>query len=381
MLAIVAIQPLRAAASPTPLLHAPPAVTPLLTDHARAPHERASIDCFGRRLAALMGRSFRAQALPGMPGYFIPMETLTREDAAMRGITGAQDLFGGVVPLAFVASKLVTHGLVEGGRGAPDGWQPALGEAMGEAVLPGYSVFTRKDLQAAVGQLLPLGKVRCKLANARGGNGQQVVASVEALEAWLATVSEDEIADGVVAETNLESALTFSIGCVEVGSHTVSYFGTQRTIQTPRGDTVYGGSVLRVARGGLDQLQHVPLPCEAAAAIAKVQHYEAQISQAYPGFFASRRNYDVVHGHDARGLERSGVLEQSWRFGGASPAEILAMEVLVAEPSVPWLDAMTYETWEDEPIPGDAVVYFQGQVASLGHLTKYARVVTDGRDP
>ncbi|SEM41875.1 Protein of unknown function [Pseudoxanthomonas sp. GM95] len=381
MLAIIDIQPLRTVAAPAPILHAPPAVTPLFTDLARAPHERASVDCFGRRLAALMGRGFRDQALPGLPGYFIPMETLTREDAAMRGITCAQDLFGGVVPLAFVASKLVTHGLVEGGQGAPEGWQHDLGAAMGDAVLPGYSVFTRADLQAAVTQLLPLGKVRCKLANARGGNGQKVVASIEALQAWLAGVSDDEVADGVVAETNLESATTFSIGCVDVGRHTIAYFGTQRTIETPKGDTVYGGSVLRVARGGLDLLQHVPLPAEAAAAIAKVQHYEAQIAAAYPGFFASRRNYDVVHGVDAHGIERCGVLEQSWRFGGASPAEILALETLLDEPDLPWLDAMTYETWDDEPVPGDAVVYFQGEVASLGHLTKYARVMRDGRDP
>ncbi|WDS35361.1 DUF3182 family protein [Pseudoxanthomonas sp.] len=380
MAAIVDLQPLHAFAAPMPMLHAPP-VTPLFTDSARAPHERASVACFGRRLASLMGRGFREQALLGLPGYFIPMETLTCEDAAMLGITCARDLFGGVVPLAFVASKLVTHGLVEAGRGAPEGWQATLGEALGDAVLPGYSVFTRHDLRTAVRQLLPLGKVRCKLAHARGGNGQKVLASTVGLEAWLADVADAEIADGVVAETNLESALTFSIGCVEVGGDAIAYFGTQRTVETPRGDTVYGGSVLRVARGGLDQLRHVPLPLEAAAAIAKVQHYEAQIASAYPGFFASRRNYDVVHGCDAQGVERCGVLEQSWRFGGASPAEILALEVLAAEPSVPWLDAMTYETWDDEPVPGDAVVYFQGEVASLGRLTKYARVVGDGRDP
>jgi len=358
-----------------------PAVTPLDTDYARAAHERASIDCFGRRLARLMGREFRAEALSGLPGYFIPLETLTREEAAMRGITCAQDLFGGVVPHAFVASKLVTHGLVDGGTDAPQAWAPTLGQTLADAVLPGYSVFNRGDLHTAVRALLTLGKVRVKLAYARGGNGQQVVTSLEQLEAWLPEVSEAEIADGVVVELNLESALTFSIGCVEVGSSCVSYFGTQRGIRTPGGDTVYGGSILRVARGGLDQLQHVPLPREAADAIAKVQHYEAQIALAYPGFFASRRNYDVVHGCDAHGMERCGVLEQSWRFGGASPAEILALEVLSAEPEVPWLDAMTYETYDDEPVPGDAVVYFQGEVASLGRLTKYARVLDDGRDP
>lgn len=381
MAAIIDLQPLHTLAAPAPMPHAPPPVTPLFTDAARAPHERASVDCFGRRLASLMGRVFREQALPGLPGYFIPMETLTREDAAMRGITCAQDLFGGVVPLAFVASKLVTHGLVEGGRGAPEGWQPTLGDALGDAVLPGYSVFTRQDLHTAVAQLLSLGRVRCKLAHARGGNGQKVVASTDGLDTWLADVSDEEIADGVVAEINLDAALTFSVGCVDVGGYSIAYFGTQRTVETPKGDTVYGGSVLRVARGGLDQLRHVPLPPEAAAAIAKVQHYEAQIALAYPGFFASRRNYDVVHGRDAQGVERCGVLEQSWRFGGASPAEILALEVLAARPSVPWLDAMTHETYDDEPVPGDAVMYFQGEVASLGRLTKYARVIVDGRDP
>ena len=45
-----------------------------------------------------------------------------------------------------------------------------------------------------------------------------------------------------------------------------------------------------------------------------------------PGFFASRRNYDVAQGVDAAGRRRSGVLEQSWRLGGASGAEIAALE-------------------------------------------------------
>ncbi|TMN25074.1 DUF3182 family protein [Pseudoxanthomonas sp. X-1] len=355
-----------------------PAVTPLFTDPRRAAHERASVDCMGRRLARLLGREFRAQALPGLPGYFIPMETLTREEAAMRGIGCAAHLFGGVVPHAFVATKLVTHGLVEGGAHAPDGWAHALGDALGDAVLPGYSVFTAADLRRAVADLLAQGRVRCKLAHARGGNGQRVVDSLSALEAWLATVDADEIQAGVVAELNLEEAVTFSVGCVEVGGQSIAYFGTQRTVRTPRGEEVYGGSQLRVARGGLDQLQHVPLPAQAHEAIAKVQHYEAQIVAAYPGFFASRRNYDLVHGLDADGQARCGVLEQSWRFGGASPAEILALEALAAQPDIAWLDASTHERWRDEPVPDDAVVYFDGQVASLGRLVKYARVSLDG---
>lgn len=380
MVAIIESRPPPANAITLPRPYAP-AVTPLFTDPRRAAHERASVDCMGRRLARLLGREFRAQALPGLPGYFIPMETLTREEAAMRGIGCAAHLFGGVVPQAFVASKLVTHGLIEGGTRAPEGWAHALGEALGEAVLPGYSVFTDADLRSAVARLLEQGRVRCKLAHARGGNGQRVVDSLSALEAWRATLDADEIEAGVVVELNLEEAVTFSVGCVEVGGQSIAYFGTQHTVRTPRGDEVYGGSQLRVARGGLDQLQHVPLPAQAHEAIAKVQHYEAQISAAYPGFYASRRNYDLVHGRDMQGHTRCGVLEQSWRFGGASPAEILALEALAAQPQVAWLDALTHESWSDEPVPDDAVVYFDGQVGSLGRLLKYARVAVDGCHP
>ncbi|RZZ88162.1 DUF3182 family protein [Pseudoxanthomonas winnipegensis] len=380
MVAIIESRPPQANAITLPRPYAP-AVTPLFTDPRRAAHERASVDCMGRRLARLLGREFRAQALPGLPGYFIPMETLTREEAAMRGIGCAAHLFGGVVPQAFVASKLVTHGLIEGGTRAPEGWAHALGEALGEAVLPGYSVFTDADLRSAVARLLEQGRVRCKLAHARGGNGQRVVDSLGALEAWRATLDADEIEAGVVVELNLEEAVTFSVGCVELGGQSIAYFGTQHTVRTPRGDEVYGGSRLRVARGGLDQLQHVPLPAQAHEAIAKVQHYEAQIIAAYPGFYASRRNYDLVHGRDMQGHTRCGVLEQSWRFGGASPAEILALEALAAQPQVAWLDALTHESWSDEPVPDDAVVYFDGQVGSLGRLLKYARVAVDGCHP
>ena len=37
----------------------------------------------------------------------------------------------------------------------------------------------------------------------------------------------------------------------------------------------------------------------------------------------------MVQGRDARGELRCGVLEQSWRIGGASGAEVAALEVLM----------------------------------------------------
>ena len=59
----------------------------------------------------------------------------------------------------------------------------------------------------------------------------------------------------------------------------------------------------------------------------------------------------------------------------------LALEALAAQPQVAWLDALTHESWSDEPVPDDAVVYFDGQVGSLGRLLKYARVAVDGCHP
>ena len=47
--------------------------------------------------------------------YAVPCQTLTQHEASRLGIGGVHDLFGGVVPQPFVATKTITHALV-----APD---------------------------------------------------------------------------------------------------------------------------------------------------------------------------------------------------------------------------------------------------------------------
>ena len=70
---------------------------------------------------------------------------------------------------------------------------------------------------------------------------------------------------------------------------------------------------------------------------------------------------------------RSGVLEQSWRLGGASGAEIGALEAFRADPSLRIVRAMTREVYGEAPaLPAGAVVYYSGVDASVGALTKYA---------
>jgi hypothetical protein len=70
------------------------------------------------------------------------------------------------------------------------------------------------------------------------------------------------------------------------------------------------------------------------------------------------------------------VLEQSWRFGGASMAEILAMEYLQAFPDAESVVAETVETYEQGAIPEEAVIHWHGDSASP---RKFARILNHGR--
>ena len=76
----------------------------------------------------------------------------------------------------------------------------------------------------------------------------------------------------------------------------------------------------------------------------------------FPGMFASRCNYDVAQGIDDGGQWRSGVLEQSWRIGGASGAEVGALHALQDDPELRMVRASTHEVYGDEaprrPAPG-----------------------------
>jgi hypothetical protein len=95
--------------------------------------------------------------------------------------------------------------------------------------------------------------------------------------------------------------------------------------------------------------------------------------------FASRRNYDVAQGRNARGQWRSGVLEQSWRIGGATGGEIAALEAFRADPGLQVIHASTFEIYgESQAPPPQATVYFRGLDEHVGWLTKYTVVEAHG---
>ncbi len=348
-------------------------------------HGEATRLDLARRLAELMGYAFggihTGEATRYGHSYLIPADTLLESRARQLGVRGEQDLFGGVVPHAFLTTKTISHPAVDALARVPVGWSHQLAHRIGDAVLPGYSAFTYRDARLAGERLLERGDVRVKTGNGIGGSGQTVVATGRQLVDALDTLPPGDILDhGVVIEPNLDQPVTYSVGCLRVGEWKLAYHGTQQSTRDHAQREVYGGSDLVVVRGGFDALLAEPLAPELRTAIEHARRYDAAVAATHPGFFASRRNYDVVAGHDSAGVRRCGVLEQSWRIGGASPAEIAALAALHADPSLQRVRASCHEVYSGESPPIAATIHFRGQDGRAGMLCKYS-MVEEARAP
>jgi hypothetical protein len=343
-------------------------------------HEGQALLAVARAVARLTGCEYRgsvqATAMSPEASYFVPDETLVADEAARLGIRSARDLFGGVVPREFVRTKAITHGLVGARAARPPGWSERFAARVRGAVLPGFTAFGRADARRAAEILLGEGPVRIKRPLAAGGRGQAIVAAIDGLERVLGEVTDPEFARaGIVLETNLSEARTVSVGHVAIGDLVLTYHGQQRITTNNAGHAVYGGSDLLCVRGGWDALERLDLPPQLRRAIGQARRYD-EATDEYPGLIASRRNYDVAQGVDARGRWRSGVLEQGWRVGGASGAEVLALEALAREPSLQVVHASAVERYgAGVEAPRGADVHFAGEDPEAGPMVRYAMVV------
>jgi hypothetical protein len=346
-------------------------------------HDTIAKESLAASLAQLLGADYggSVESAPGAVAgaYTVPCETLGRDEAARLGIDAAHDLFGGVAPRPFIATKAITHPLVAADAQAPEGWAPAFAQRVAAVVLDGRSAFTAGDARRACIGLLRDGAVRVKDVAGVGGAGQAVVTDLRQFDALLA--SKNVAAPwqgGLVLERNLHRVRTVSVGQVCVGGWLLSYHGQQRLTRNHRGDEVYGGSSLHLVRGDFEALLHADLSDALRLAIEQALVYHRAALSTFDGLFASRCNYDVAQGVDDAGLWRSGVLEQSWRIGGASGAEIAALHAFRDQPALRWVDASTHEIYADDAVaPPGARVHFDGRDAKVGRLLKYALV--DGR--
>lgn len=303
--------------------------------------------------------------------FFVPDETLLRSEADLLGLRSAHDLFGGIVPHAFVQTKVITHELVGPTAERPDGWAAGFPRRSRDAVLPGYSAFARRDAAEAARRLLTLGPVRAKPPRAAGAREQCTLKSRADVDALLARVGDAELAEhGMVFELNLHPVTTLSIGQVTLDDLTIAYHGHQWLGRDNTGRSVYGGSALTCVRGGWDALARLAVEPTVRLAIRQARRYD--IATTEYGIVASRRNYDVGQGTDPRGRWRSGVFEASWRLGGASPAELAAMHLFAESPAIDVVRASTVEAYgRDVAPPPDAIVHFHGHDERDGPMVRY----------
>lgn len=345
-------------------------------------HEDRIHHDIARRIANLLGRPFDgvydSSRHASGHWYFVPTDTvLTPATREALGIRNELDLFGGYADHPFMPTKAITHGLVGPHAQRPAGWSDAVVEHVRGATLPGRTAFSVGDLRIAA-QQLGLGRhaLRLKPVKATGGRGQTLLADADALEAELAQLDTESLAQfGIVLELHLQDVTTYSVGQLRLPGLTASYIGTQRLTSDRHGEPVYGGSQLLFARGGYGALDALPLGPARRLAVRHAQRYDRAADACYPGFFASRRNYDIAAGTGPDGETLIGVLEQSWRIGGASRAEIAAAEVFAADPACTRIWAETREIFNDsEPAPPDALLTYAGVDPELGRICKYVMV-------
>jgi hypothetical protein len=273
----------------------------------RADHDHATTEAIARILAGIKGMPFagayHADAKYETTPYFVPTDTLIGVDHARSlGIASEDDLFGGMVRYPFVATKSISHPLVDERARAPEGWSQAFAGEVVSVVLRGYAAFDLDDAHRAGLELLRTGRVRIKRALGIGGRGQDIVRDLRELEAALESVDADEVwRYGIALEDDLDDVTTYSVGCARVDDISLAYHGTQHTTRNPRGGDVYGGSDLVIARGDFDVLAALGLPDDAAHAVAQARTYDDAALRCFDGLVASRRNYDVVSGNDVAG--------------------------------------------------------------------------------
>ncbi|KPN87820.1 DUF3182 family protein [Pseudomonas nunensis] len=343
-------------------------------------HEVETNRALAKWLAQILGLKYGGSYDPeqhsGRDLYLLPTQTLVGvANARQLGVRGPEDLWGGYVDHDFICTKAISHGLLNRDAHAPEGWSPLFSERVRNVVLDGLSVFSLEDARPAAEHLLNSGPIRLKPIHACAGRGQEVIKSLNEFDAILARPDAEQLfTEGVVLEQDLDQVITHSVGQTFIGDKVLSYCGDQYLTEDGRGEQVYGGSNLLVVQGYYEDLLELELPDDVRLAIQQAQVFDNAADEAYPGFYASRRNYDIAQGLDSNGKQRSGVLEQSWRMGGASSAEVAALQSFINDPGMSAIRVSSVETYIDQPLPADAIEVYRGPAENSDFLLKYVTV-------
>ncbi|MGH7158365.1 MAG: DUF3182 family protein [Candidatus Saccharimonadales bacterium] len=311
-------------------------------------------------LAALLGGQVCGLQDSAREQYHVPHAALIREESQEKGITSENDLFGGVVEIASHRDKAILHPTVKDCERKNEWHSSEFAKLVSSAVLPGFSVFSSADSQKAFQELEDQGyTVRCKDPTRDGSGGQWIIKDSGHLEQIIAGLPADQISEqGIVLEPNLFDPQTLSVGQIYLDGKFYSYFGHQESTTSPKGNSTYGGTTLTMVRGTFETLATT----SSEPIIRRAVQQAKTVYDAYSIYepIISRANFDVVRGEAKNNQILSGVVDQSLRIGGATPAEVLAIEALKAQPSAQQVTSRVTIRWNPEstPVGPNEIIFF-----------------------
>lgn len=267
--------------------------------------------------------------------YQIPSRTLLADEAAARGIHSVDDFYGGVVPSSIAGTKAALHQVT--GK-SPDGYSRHVADRLENEglVLPGATVFNLTDAEAEAARLIAMGyDVRLKDPAESDFGGQEIVNRHEDIGVATGLFRGDVVAEnGLVVEVNLHDARTFSAGAVTIDGKEYAFVGEQKTVRH-KGREKFGGVSLIFVGRSLDEFALSDDPSIYTGqddyftdAVRKAKKARDIYSQYGDELMLSRFSFDIVRGTDHTGTEVSGIVDPTFRAGGLTAGELIAVKLM-----------------------------------------------------
>lgn len=294
-------------------------------------------------------------------------------------------IYGSTLPRALIDryTKVQVHEPFDDAE-VPAWFDHRFPEYVRTATLPGYSCFSPGSLAAAAEHMLGEHvRVRLKDPNGASGVGQSTIGTVGEIAPTLDAIASDVTAShavdlagylaryGYVVEAEIDDVEAWSVTLTRTPDGHYSSFGRLRetTVDTADRGVIqnYGGTSLVVVRGDPEALTCVPAGgavvydpaidedirlAPSPGVIEAAQCYiEGMRLWEAEGALTTRANVDVVTGRiagrDGSHREIAAAVEDSGRVGGASPAELLGIEALRADPTLSYVVRSSRHGFDD----------------------------------
>ena len=325
------------------------------------------------------GGEYDAGAAYADPPYFVPHDALLATQARRSASAARRICSAASCRMRSSRPRRSRIRCVGRDAAAPDGWSHAFAARVGDAVLRGYTTFSRADARRAAAALLREGPVRikCVRASAAPASTSRETRRKSTRRSPRSTRASSRTRRDV--EENLADVMTFSVGCVECGGEAIAYCGTQRTTRNRAVTTCTAARRSTSCAAASPRCSQASCRPTAAAAV--------ELARAYD---------DAAFAHLPRGVRVAAQLRRAVRPRRRRPPHVPACSssrgASAARAAPRWsrsarsarrrsrssVRCATVEIYDDAcPVPAGAFVYFRGVDAHVGPLTKYAVELDD----